>query len=103
MRYLSRPNHPKADSLGMVEASEVDFEVKSVVSVISDSMEPARHMGTGRIIDSKSRFRADTKASNCVELGNEPIRPRTPIKLDKRQRVEDIKRSIYQLRNGSSR
>lgn len=67
--------------------------------VISDTMEPLKHMGTGRMIDSKAKFRADTKASGCVEIGNEPIRSRDPIRLDKRQRVEAIQRAIYDLRN----
>lgn len=69
--------------------------------VISDSMQPMRHMATGRTIDSKARFRAETKASGCIEIGNEPIRARAPIKLDRRQRREDIQRSIYHLRNKS--
>ena len=69
------------------------------VSVISDTMQPLRHMATGKVIDSKSQFRNETKASGCVELGNEAIKPRTPIKLDRRQRVDDIRRAIYQLRN----
>lgn len=69
--------------------------------VISDTMEATKHMGTGRVIDSKSKFRADTKASGCVEIGNEPIRPRIPIPLDRGQRREEIKRTIYELRNKS--
>ena len=69
------------------------------VSVISDTMQPLRHMATGKVIDSKSQFRNETKAAGCVELGNEAIKPRTPIKLDRRQRVDDIRRAIYQLRN----
>ena len=71
------------------------------VYVISDTMEPAKHMGTGKMHDSKSQFRADTKASGCVEIGNEPIRPRAPIRLDKAQRREAIQRAVYDLRNGS--
>lgn len=71
----------------------------SAVYVISDTMEPTRHMATGRMIDSKAKFRAATKASGCIELGNEPIRPRAPVRLGKAQRREAILRSIYQLRN----
>ena len=69
--------------------------------VISDSMAPTKHMATGRLIDSKAVFRSETKASGCIELGNEAIKSRAPIKLDRRQRREDIQRSIYQLRNKS--
>lgn len=68
-------------------------------SVISDSMAPAKHMATGRIIDSKSRFRAETKASGCIEIGTEPIRPRKPVRLDRGQRREAIRKAIYDLRN----
>ena len=67
--------------------------------VISDTMEPLKHMGTGRIIDSKAKFRADTRASGCVEIGNEPVKPRSSIRLSKRDRVEAIQRAIYDLRN----
>jgi hypothetical protein len=67
--------------------------------VISDTMEPLKHMGTGRMIDSKAKFRADTRASGCIEIGNEPVRPRSSIRLNKRQRVESIQRAIYELRN----
>ncbi len=69
-------------------------------AVISDSMAPVKHMATGRVLDSKSQFRADTKASGCIETGNEPIKPRVPIKLDGGQRREAIRKSIYDLRNG---
>lgn len=68
--------------------------------VISDTMEPTKHMGTGRIIDSKAKFRADTKASGCIEIGNEAIKPRIPVKLDGGKRREDIRKAIYDLRNG---
>lgn len=68
--------------------------------VISDTMEPLKHHGTGRMISSKRAFSAETRAAGMVELGNEPIRARKPIPLDRRQRRDDIKRSIYELRNG---
>jgi len=69
--------------------------------VISDTMEPAKHMGTGQILDSKAKFRQATRASGCIELGNEPIKARAPIPLDRRARREAIKQSIYHLRNKS--
>jgi hypothetical protein len=68
--------------------------------IISDIMEPTKHMASGRMIDSKAKFRAETKATNCVELGNDPIRPRQQIKLDRGQRKEALRKSIYMLRNG---
>ena len=77
------------------------LEVGSHIHVISDTMDPLRHHGTGEIIDSKAKFRAATKACGAIELGNEvPRMVRQAIRLDKRQRREDIKRAIYELRNG---
>ena len=67
----------------------------------SDTMEPLRHMASGKMISSKKKFRDETRAYGCVEVGNEvKIKPRAPIKLDKRQRREDIKKAISDLKNG---
>ena len=100
--YVYRPNHPNSDEFGMVsiDIAGPKNQTNSATYVISDIMDPMRHHGTGAIIDSKSKFRANTKASGCVELGNETIRQRKWIPLDRRQRREDIKRTIYNLRNG---
>jgi len=71
--------------------------------VISDTMEPTRHMATNRIHTSKSAFRADTRASGCVEVGNETsylTKPRTPAKLDRAQLREEVRKTFYQLKNG---
>ena len=72
--------------------------------VISDIMEPTRHMATGRYFSSKAAFRAETRAAGCVEVGNDPAatRPRKPVPLSRERRREDIKRTIYELRNGRS-
>lgn len=72
----------------------------SAVFVISDTMQPLKHMGTGEMIDSKAKFRAATRASGCVEIGNEPIKSRPNVKLDGGKRRDDIRRAIYELRNG---
>lgn len=71
-------------------------------AVISDTMDTIRHMATGRYHTSKAEFRRDTKSSGCVEIGNDPAitRPRKPTPLDRGKRREDIKRTIYNLRNG---
>lgn len=68
--------------------------------VISDTMAPTKHMGTGEVLDSKAKFRSATRASGCVEIGNETIRPRAPIPLSREQRKDDIRRTVYNLRNG---
>lgn len=68
--------------------------------VIRDEMEPTVHMATGRVISSKRKFRAETKAAGCIEVGDHVFKPRQPVKLDRRERVESIRQTIYELRNG---
>lgn len=68
--------------------------------VISDEMQALKHHATGEIMTSKRAFSRATRAAGCVELGNETIQARAPAKLDRGQRREDIKRAIYDLRNG---
>jgi len=77
----------------------------SAPNVISDIMEPTRHMVTGRMFESKAAFRAETKATGSIEVGNDSslYRPRKPIPLDRGKRREDIRRTIYELRNGIRR
>jgi hypothetical protein len=72
----------------------------SAPNVISDTMPATKHMATGQMFDSKAKFRSATRASGCVELGTEQIKPRAPIKLDGGKRREAIRKSIYELRNG---
>src|SRR6185295_592624 len=85
----------------LVEKHLADVEERPwAVSVISDNMDAVKHHGTGLVSDSKSQFRKMTKASGCVEIGTEAIKPRTPIKLDRGQRREHIRQAIYELRNG---
>jgi hypothetical protein len=74
-------------------------------SYISDNMDPLVHHADGKKYDSKSTFRRVTKDHGCVEIGDDTNwrRPRSPEKLDKRQRLDDIKRAVYELRNGRGR
>jgi hypothetical protein len=72
--------------------------------VIRDQMDALRHMADGKMYDSKSAFRKATKAAGCVEVGDQPNygrNRRDPPKLDKRERVEAIKKTIYDLKNGN--
>lgn len=46
----------------------------SGVHVISDTMDPLVHPATGKLMDSKSQFRAITRAAGCIEVGNETQR-----------------------------
>ena len=95
-------DYPKVYRNGkLVPKWSIPLDNRSAPYVISDTMAPLKHMGTGKTIDSKSRFRAETKASGCVELGTEPIKPRQPVRLDKRERRDEIRRVVYDLRNNS--
>lgn len=70
--------------------------------VISDSMAETRHMCDGKYYTSKSKFRQVTRAHGCIEVGNEAsamLKPREPVKLDPAKRRDDIRRTIYNLRN----
>jgi hypothetical protein len=68
-------------------------------AVHSDTMAPLKHMGTGRILDSKSQFRADTKASGTIEVGNDPAAYRAPPRPEPRGVHEDVKRALAELRS----
>lgn len=70
--------------------------------VISDIMPPTRHMANGRTYESKAAFRAATKAAGCIEIGTETqalLKPRQQIRLDEGKRRDDIRKTIYDLRN----
>ncbi len=73
------------------------------VYVISDTMPPTKHMGTGKTHDSKAAFRADTKAVGCVEVGNDPaaLRDNSQRRTDvpASDIAQDVKRSIAELNN----
>src|SRR5277367_30220 len=57
-----------------------------------------RHMGTGRMLDSKSAFRKEDKACGAVCVGNEAAgKPRKYIEPPRPG--PDIKRAIAQLRS----
>lgn len=58
-----------------------------------------RHPATGKMMDSKSRFRAETRARGCVEVGNDVRQQRRPIDIGSPR--EDIRRSISELGGGS--
>lgn len=105
--YVYRPNHPDADELGMVDKQlTLPFYKDEATHVISDTMDLTRHMADGRYYDSKSEFRKATKATGNIEYGNEIpslLKPRQPIPLDRAQRREDIRRALYEVRNGIRR
>ncbi len=106
-RWLYRPKHNAANANGMVDADLVcDEEPESAFYVISDEMPSTKHMADGTYFTSKSKFRAHTKATGHYEIGNElptMLKPRQPERMDRGQRREDIRRTIYELRNGIRR
>lgn len=61
--------------------------------VITDTMDAVKHPCNGLYCDSKSAFRAITKAHGCVEVGNERLAPR------KRTNREPIAETIRRARN----
>lgn len=70
--------------------------------VISDEMAPTRHMADCKMYTSKAKFREATRAAGCVEVGNETstlLKPRQQMRLDPGKRRDDIRQTIYNLRN----
>ncbi len=69
-----------------------------VRGVISDTMGALRHPVTGKLMDSKSQFRAVTRAHGCVEVGNDQQRDTRRIDgFDTNSRKMDISRAISEL------
>lgn len=105
MRY--KPNHPLADKDGWVELNDdywnylPDNSNNSGVQIISDGMEPTRHMADGNYYTSKSEFRKATKRAGCIEVGNDPSvmpKPREYRMPSKQERIEHIKHAIHTLK-----
>lgn len=93
-----RPEHPEANKNGMISKWKIaDERPPAGPFVISDHMSGALHPVTGRVHDSKSNFRRDTRAAGCEEVGNEPIRERPTF--EPTGIAQDIKASIEKLRS----
>ena len=104
-RYLYRPDHPYCDENGMIEAELAGpkYTSNQATYVIGDEMPPTRHMADSQFYTSKSKFRETTRAHGCIEIGSETnymLKPRKPVSLDRGKRREDIKKAIYNIRNG---
>lgn len=104
MSVVYRPEHPEANENGMVDASiALPKGTDPKFYVISDIMPETRHMADGKHYTSKHKFREATRAAGCYEFGNELptlLKPRKRVPLDKAKRRDDIRRTIYNLRNG---
>lgn len=95
--YYQWMYNTKPDKRMMIGNKIVEF------NFIADEMAPTRHMCDGKYYTSKKRFRNETKARGCVEVGNDTaplLKRRDTKKLDKRQRRDDIRKSIFELKNG---
>lgn len=69
--------------------------------IASDNMEPTRHMADGCVFTSKAKFRANTRAHGCTEVGDQKgfgTKRKFVPKMDKRQRREDVARAIGELK-----
>lgn len=105
MPMVYRPDHPDANENGLIDRNMLlpHFGRGEAAYVISDEMPPTRHMCDGKHYTSKAKFRETTKAFGCVEVGNETatlLKPRKPIELDRGERRNDIRRAMWELRNG---
>lgn len=118
--FTWKPDHPLADKDGWVDKAAlkeyyqagfdgqddmayIDGNHKVSVHYIPDEMPATRHMIDGKYYTSKHRFRNETRARGCVEVGNETatlLKPRQRIEPSRAERRNDIKRAIYEIRNG---
>lgn len=62
--------------------------------IISDAMPSCEHVD-GKFYDSKSAYRAVTKANGLIEVGNDPARFKRPAKPDRDKAIDQsIDRAI---------
>jgi hypothetical protein len=120
--YVYNPDYPLANENGMaLKDSQYYYwlssqkEDKRMMNgnqpvefrFISDGMgDYTRHMCDGKYYDSKSKFRQVTKQYGCVEVGNSTshlkkrIKTKSDLYKEKKARREDIKRAVWELKNG---
>jgi hypothetical protein len=65
-----------------------------------DTSEPMVHPATGEVFDSKSRFRAVTKAHGLVEVGTDNLTNLNPRRADVQSRKKDIAQAIEMVEQG---
>lgn len=120
--YKFKPGHPLADANGFVTTEDyyrhyyatspdlrAEIDGKTVIMRYnSDQMDPTRNHADGRMYTSKKQFSAATKRAGCIEVGNElPYIERRNFEAKakmfspgtKADRIQDIKKSIQQLKN----
>ena len=101
--FIHRPGHPHANERGMVDKSLLcEEEFGESAYVISDTMEPTKHMATGEYFTSKAKFREQTRRSGCVEVGNETnfmLKPRKTVTPGREERRDHIRQAIKYLQS----
>lgn len=68
--------------------------------IITDGMAPAVHPATGQVLDSKSAFRAVTRAHGLVEMGNDAPSVAPAPAYDGREIKQEIAHAITALEQG---
>lgn len=68
--------------------------------IVRDSMAPAVHPATGRVMDSKSAFREQTRAHGLVEVGNDYQTNQTKAPPSRAERKRDVAQAIQMLEQG---
>lgn len=96
MSGVSRPGFPKVMRNGRLVSKSRAAPLGSSAYVISDTMQALIHPATGKPMDSKSQFRAVTRAKGCVEVGNEQMTAR-PRSLDIGGMKGDIAQAMREL------
>jgi hypothetical protein len=61
--------------------------------VIAD-IQPYRSMATGEMITSRSQHRDHLKATGCVEVGNETMKPKSQSWLEQKTQKETLRKEI---------
>jgi hypothetical protein len=101
--FVHRPDHPDANERGMVDKDLIHDEcLGESAYVISDTMEPTKHMATGEYYTSKHKFREQTRRSGCIEVGNETnfmLKPRKKVDPNREERRHHISQAIKYLQS----
>jgi hypothetical protein len=61
--------------------------------VIAD-IQPYRSMATGEMITSRSQHRNHLKATGCVEVGNETMKPKTQSWIEQKAQKDTLRKEI---------
>lgn len=93
---MSRGGYPKVYRNGRLVSKAKASPLGSGAYIISDAMQALVHPMTGKMMDSKSQFRAVTRAKGGIEVGNETLTPR-PRRVDMPEMRVSIDRAMREL------